>query len=42
MVWAVDQDGETLDILVQSRSRNKKAAKKFFRKLLKGKGYSPG
>ena len=32
---AVDQDGEVLDILVQSR-RDKKAAKKFFRKLLKG------
>jgi putative transposase len=35
-LWrAVDQDGHILDILVQSR-RNKKAAKKFFRKLLKG------
>jgi putative transposase len=35
-LWrAVDQDGHVLDILVQSR-RNKKAAKKFFRKLLKG------
>src|SRR5947209_7300181 len=35
-VWrAVDQDGNVLDILVQSR-RNKKAAKRFFRKLLKG------
>ena len=34
-LWrAVDQDGHVLDILVQSR-RNKKAAKKFFRKLLK-------
>jgi DNA-binding FrmR family transcriptional regulator len=34
-LWrAVDQDGEVLDILVQSR-RDKKAAKKFFRKLLK-------
>jgi putative transposase len=31
----VDQDDHVLDILVQSR-RNKKAAKKFFRKLLKG------
>ena len=29
-LWrAVDQDGEVLDILVQSR-RNKKAAKRFF------------
>ncbi len=35
-LWrAVDQDGNVLDILVQSR-RNKQAAKKFFRKLLKG------
>ncbi len=35
-LWrAVDQDGDVLDILVQSR-RNKAAAKKFFRKLLKG------
>ena len=40
-VWrAVDQDGEILDILVQSR-RNKRAAKKFFRWLLKGMGYVP-
>jgi putative transposase len=29
---AVDQDGTVLDILLQSR-RNKKAAKRFFRKL---------
>ena len=35
-LWrAVDQEGNVLDILVQSR-RNKAAAKKFFRKLLKG------
>jgi putative transposase len=35
-LWrAVDQDGAVLDILVQRR-RNKVAAKKFFRKLLKG------
>jgi putative transposase len=35
-LWrAVDQDDNVLDILVQSR-RNCKAAKKFFRKLLKG------
>jgi len=34
-LWrAVDQDGNVLDILVQNR-RNKKAAKKFFRKLLR-------
>src|SRR5258708_166484 len=40
-LWrAVDQDGHVLDILVQSR-RNKKAAKKFFRKLLKGLQYVP-
>ena len=38
-LWrAVDQDGHILDILVQRR-RNKKAAKKFFRKLLKGLTY---
>ena len=41
-LWrAVDQDGDVLDILVQSK-RNKKAAKKFFRKLLKGLRYVPG
>ncbi len=40
-LWrAVDQDGTVLDILVQSR-RNKVAAKKFFRKLLKGCQYVP-
>jgi putative transposase len=40
-VWrAVDQDGNMLDILVQSH-RNKKAAKRFFRKLLKGLQYVP-
>jgi putative transposase len=40
-LWrAVDQDGHVLDILVQRR-RNKKAAKKFFRKLLKGCQYVP-
>src|SRR6202022_3789381 len=40
-LWrAVDQDGEVLEILVQSQ-RNKKAAKKFFRKLLKGLQYVP-
>jgi putative transposase len=40
-LWrAVDQDGDGLDILVQRR-RNKKAAKKFFRKLLKGLRYIP-
>ena len=35
-----DQDGEVLDILVQSK-RDKRAAKKFFRKLLKGLRYVP-
>jgi putative transposase len=40
-LWrAVDQDGDVLDIMVQSR-RDKKAAKKFFRKLLKGLWYVP-
>ncbi len=35
---AVDQDGNALDIMVQSR-RNKKSAKRFFRRLLKGLQY---
>jgi transposase-like protein len=40
-LWrAVDQHGEVLDILVQSR-RNAKAAKRFFRRLLKGLRYVP-
>jgi putative transposase len=40
-LWrAVDQDGHVLDILVQRR-RDKNAAKKFFRKLLKGLTYVP-
>ena len=40
-LWrAVDQDDNVLAILVQSR-RNKQAAKKFFRKLLKGLQYVP-
>ncbi len=40
-LWrAVDQDGHVLDILVQSR-RNKQAAKKFFRRLLKRLQYVP-
>jgi putative transposase len=40
-LWrAVDQDGNVLDILVQRR-RDKNAAKKFFRKLLKGLTYVP-
>jgi putative transposase len=40
-LWrAVDQDGVVLDILVQER-RNAKAAKRFFRRLLKGLQYVP-
>jgi putative transposase len=40
-LWrAVDQHGNVLDILVQSR-RNALAARKFFRKLLKGLWYVP-
>ena len=40
-LWrAVDQHGTVLDILVQSR-RNAKAAKRFFKKLLKGLHYVP-
>jgi putative transposase len=40
-LWrAVDQDGHVLDILVTSR-RDTKAAKRFFRKLLKGLRYVP-
>ena len=40
-LWrAVDQDGDTIDILVQKR-RNKRAAKRFFRMLLKGQCASP-
>ena len=40
-LWrAVDQDGVVLDILVQDR-RDAKAAKRFFRRLLKGLQYVP-
>ncbi|WP_009480574.1 IS6 family transposase [Rhodococcus sp. JVH1] len=40
-LWrAVDQQGNVLDVLVQSR-RNTKAAIKFFRRLLKGLQYVP-
>ena len=40
-LWrAVDQDCDVLDILVQSK-RDKRAAKKFFRKLLKKLQYVP-
>ena len=41
-LWrAVDQDGDVIDILVQPR-RDRRAAKRFFRKLLKGQGRVPG
>jgi transposase-like protein len=40
-LWrAIDSEGEVLDILVQSQ-RNKKAALKLMRKLLKKQGYAP-
>ena len=40
-LWrAVDQDGDLLDILVQSR-RDRRAAVRFLRKVLKGQGRSP-
>ncbi|AKE01266.1 transposase (plasmid) [Rhodococcus erythropolis] len=40
-MWrAVDQHGNVLDVLVQSR-RNGNAARRFFRKLLKGLQYVP-
>ena len=40
-LWrAVDQDGDVIDILVQSR-RDRRAATRFFRKLLKGQGCVP-
>ena len=40
-LWrAVDQDGDLIDILVQSR-RDRHAATRFFRKLLKGQGREP-
>ena len=40
-LWrAVDEDGDVLDILVQSR-RNRRAAVRFFRKLLKRQGWVP-
>ena len=40
-LWrAVDQDGDVIDILVQPR-RDRRAAKRFFRKLLKGQGCEP-
>ena len=40
-LWrAVDQDGDVLDVLVQSRL-NRSAATRFFRKLLKAQGCAP-
>jgi len=40
-LWrAVDQDGDVIDILVQPR-RDRRAAKRFFRKLLKAQGGEP-
>ena len=40
-LWrTVDQDGDVIDILVQ-RHRNARAAKRLFRKLLKGEGSAP-
>jgi putative transposase len=40
-LWrAVDEDGDVIDILVQSR-RNRGAATRFFRKLLKKQGREP-
>ncbi len=40
-LWrTVDSEGEVLDVLVQSR-RNKKAALKLMRKLLKSRGFVP-
>ncbi len=40
-LWrAVDQDGDVLDILVQSR-RDRRAAERFLRKLMKGQGREP-
>ena len=40
-LWrAIDQDGDLIDILVQSR-RDRQAAARFFRKLLKAQGRAP-
>lgn len=40
-LWrAVDQDGDVIDVLVQKQS-DKRAAKRFFRQLLKGLRYAP-
>ena len=40
-LWrAVDEDGDVIDILVQSR-RDRRAAERFLRRLLKGQGREP-
>jgi putative transposase len=40
-LWrAVDEDGDVIDLLVQAR-RDRRAAARFFRKLLKGQGRKP-
>ncbi len=40
-LWrAVDEDSDVIDILLQTR-RNRRAAERFFRKLLKGQGREP-
>ena len=40
-LWrAVDQDGDVIDILVQPR-RDRRAAERFFRRLLRGQGQQP-
>ena len=40
-LWrAVDQDGDVIDILVQPR-RDRRAAQRFLRKLMKGQGQAP-
>ena len=36
----MDEDGDVIDILVQSR-RNRRAAERFFRRLLKSQGREP-
>jgi len=41
VLWrAVDQDGDLIDVLVQKR-KDKRAAKRFFRKMLKHQGATP-
>ncbi len=37
---AVDQDGDVIDILIQAR-RDRRAAERFFRKLMRGQGRTP-